>query len=57
MDAQGRLRFTLRLSGLGRQLFQEELQALLSGSTGLPAAKSRQEAPAAPPKRNTRVDI
>ncbi len=35
----GQLRFSLRLTGLGRQLFQEELQALLSGSTGLPAAQ------------------
>ena len=35
----GQLRFSLRLTGLGRQLFQEELQALLSGNTGLPAAQ------------------
>lgn len=38
--ADGRLRFELRFQGLGRQLFEEELQALLSGSTGLPAAAS-----------------
>lgn len=39
LQAGGQLRFVLRLTGLGRQLFQEELQALLSGSTGLPAAQ------------------
>lgn len=38
MQSDGRLSFVLRLQGLGRQLFEEELQALLSGSTGLPAA-------------------
>ena len=50
--ADGQLRFVLRLRGLGRQLFQEELQALLSGSTGLPAAQpSGKAAPLAPPPR------
>lgn len=46
--ADGQLRFVLRFQGLGRQLFQEELQALLSGSTGLPAAAP---SPAAKPNR------
>lgn len=38
LQADGRLHFVLRLTGLGRQLFQEELQALLSGNAGLDAA-------------------
>lgn len=41
LQASGQLRFVLRLTGLGRQLFQEELQALLSGSTGLTAAQPK----------------
>ena len=44
LQADGRLRFVLRLTGLGRQLFQEELQALLSGSTALPAAQTSSDA-------------
>jgi hypothetical protein len=66
LQADGRLRFVLRLTGLGRQLFQEELQALLSGSTGLPEARpqpnpsspSSPSSPSgAPPKAKNPINI
>jgi hypothetical protein len=52
IQLDGQLHFVLRFTGLGRQLFQEELQALLSGNTGLPAAQlSNQPSTTQPPQR------
>ena len=62
LQSDGRLRFVLRLTGLGSQLFQEELQALLSGSTGLPEARpqprpSSSSSSGAPPKAKAQINI